>query len=325
MTTFESRYTECLHQIASSAGSASEAFEQQVEYMLNALPYIQQYTCKPSVVDEPNSHRHLKTGIQNFVEVKSTSNKARVYQEYMANVEKDREAEQRLVKQTLDPLDGLLCPTCQCKKVYMQRESEMVCPQCGVATYYEEMSRRGVTYDQEVQQLSPINYFAYKKLNHFTEWINAFQGRENTDIPEQVLDSVRAEFKKERVSRRRDITQAKVRAILKRLKLTKYYEHATSICTALGGVPAPKLPAYLEDRLKRMFNVVQAPFEKHRPKGRKNFLSYAYVLYKFCELLGEDEYLKYFPLLKSADKLYQQDLMWKKICTEINWEFIKSI
>jgi len=43
-------------------------------------------------------------------------------------------------------------------------------------------------------------------------------------------------------------------------------------------------------------------------------LSYSYVLYKFCELLSEDKYLKYFPLLKSKEKLYQQDVIWKKIC-----------
>ena len=58
---------------------------------------------------------------------------------------------------------------------------------------------------------------------------------------------------------------------------------------------------------------------------RKNFLSYSYVLFKFCELLGEDEYLQYFPLLKSKEKLYQQDLIWKKICTDLLWEFIPTV
>ena len=30
-------------------------------------------------------------------------------------------------------------------------------------------------------------------------------------------------------------------------------------------------------------------------------------------------------LLKSKEKLYQQDLIWKKICEELSWEFISTI
>ena len=57
----------------------------------------------------------------------------------------------------------------------------------------------------------------------------------------------------------------------------------------------------------------------------KTFLSYSYVLYKFCELLSEDKYLKYFPLLKSKEKLYQQDVIWKKMCETLMWEYIPTI
>lgn len=52
-------------------------------------------------------------------------------------------------------------------------------------------------------------------------------------------------------------------------------------------MPAPKLPAALEARLKQMFAEIQAPFAKHCPPNRKNFLSYGFTLYKMCELLGE--------------------------------------
>ena len=44
-----------------------------------------------------------------------------------------------------------------------------------------------------------------------------------------------------------------------------------------------------------------------------------------CELLGEDALLRYFPLLKSSEKLYAQDQIWKKICKELRWEFIASV
>ena len=38
-----------------------------------------------------------------------------------------------------------------------------------------------------------------------------------------------------------------------------------------------------------------------------------------------DEFLSYFPLLKSREKLQQQDSIWEKICRELLWQYIPSI
>ena len=46
---------------------------------------------------------------------------------------------------------------------------------------------------------------------------------------------------------------------------------------------------------------------------------------RFFQILGLYEYLKYFPLLKSREKLHQQDQIWKKICAELKWEFISTL
>jgi hypothetical protein len=74
-----------------------------------------------------------------------------------------------------------------------------------------------------------------------------------------------------------------------------------------------------------MFKTIQVPFTKYCPKNRKNFMSYNYVLHKFCELLEQDEFLPCFPLLKSREKLQQQDKIWEKICNHVGWKFIESI
>ena len=79
-----------------------------------------------------------------------------------------------------------------------------------------------------------------------------------------------------------------------------------------------------EDKLRHMFREIQPSFKKHMPKGRRNFLSYAYVLYKFCELLEMDEFLPCFTRLKNREKLIMQDKTWQKICGEMGWQFIKS-
>ena len=54
-------------------------------------------------------------------------------------------------------------------------------------------------------------------------------------------------------------------------------------------------------------------------------LNYYYVLYKICELLGEDKFLPFFPMLKDPVKSIEQDEIWKKICAELQWQFIETI
>lgn len=159
------------------------------------------------------------------------------------------------------------------------------------------------------------------------------------------MQAVKAEFKKHRTSTRAEIKPTKVREFLKKLKLNKYYEHTNAICNILNGVPPPKLSTELEERLKAMFMEIQEPFERNCPPNRKNFLSYGFTLYKFVELLGEVRFLHLlpkhfqrtlapwpqdslkasFPLLKSTEKLYAQDQIWKKICRDLQWEFIPSL
>ena len=80
-----------------------------------------------------------------------------------------------------------------------------------------------------------------------------------------------------------------------------------------------------EEELRRMFKEIQVPFHKFCPENRKNFLSYSYVLHKFVQLLELDELAYLFPMLKSREKLKEQDNLWEKICNYLNWEYIPSI
>jgi len=122
-----------------------------------------------------------------------------------------------------------------------------------------------------------------------------------------------------------DLTCSKIKEILKKLKINKYYEHIPHIINKLNGLPTPHFDAELEEKLRSMFKQIQPLFLKYAPSNRKNFLSYSYVLHKFIQLLSRDEHLSHFSLLKSRDKLNQQDAIWKKICEELNWQFITSM
>ena len=206
--------------------------------------------------------------------------------------------------------------------IILHNKGVIVCENCGYQSYILIDSEKPSYKDPPKE----ISYFAYKRINHFNEWLAQFQAKETTDIPDNVYDAILLEIKKERITDMRQLNQLKVREILKKLKLNKYYEHVPHIINRLNGIPPPVMSRETEEKLRMMFKEIQTPFAKYCPKKvRKNFLSYSYVLHKFVQLLGLDEFLSCFPLLKSREKLHQQDKIWEKICEDLKWEFIKSL
>ena len=50
------------------------------------------------------------------------------------------------------------------------------------------------------------------------------------------------------------------------------------------------------------FNIISSIYDKYKPKGRKSFLNYHFVLKKLLIMLGKVEYAKYIPPLKTRSK-----------------------
>ena len=164
---------------------------------------------------------------------------------------------------------------------------------------------------------------SYKKLNHFKEILAQFQGKETTQIPLEVIENIKLQIKKERIELPQ-ITNSKTKEILKKLGYNKYYEHIPFIKDKLGIKP-PIMSPELEETLCNLFVELQSPYSKFCPDDRVNFLNYYYTAYKLCELLGEEQYLEFFPMLKDPEKRMEQDEIWKKICLDLDWEFIPTI
>ena len=106
------------------------------------------------------------------------------------------------------------------------------------------------------------------------------------------------------------------------MKLNKYYEHVSYIYSKLSGNEAPKLTYAEENKIKLLFKQIDKSFNKFCPKDRNNFFNYNYLLHKLFKIIGMDQYLEYFPLLKSKEKLLKQDEIWKLICKDLNFKYM---
>lgn len=211
------------------------------------------------------------------------------------------------------------CSKCGIEKTLRHDESIFVCQKCGEV--------ETVLMDSEIPShkdaLNEKPKYPYKKINHLIEKLNQFQSKETTVIPQEVYEKIDSEIKKQRLDRK-NITPKKIKDILRKHKLSNYYEHHHQIFSKVTGTPPPLLTRETEEKIKNMFKDIQFPFKKYCPKDRSNFLNYSYVLHKIFLILELPNNAKYFPLLKSTEKLRVQDGIWEKICIELGWTFHSS-
>jgi hypothetical protein len=247
----------------------------------------------------------------------SNFNKTDIYNVFRANIDSGFLPQQYLEKQ----VNSRLCRWCGNEATLLPNDALLICEDCG----RQEKILIDINRPGYKEPMKDSSYFNYKKINHLNEWLAQFQAKESTDIPEEVYDRILMVFKKERITDVADLKPEKLRSILKQLSLNKYYEHIPHIINRLNGLPPPRLSPEDEEAIRQMFRDIQTPFMKHCNPERKNFLSYSYVLHKFCLILNKREFIDCFPLLKSREKLYEMDQTWKKICADLGWEFHRSI
>ena len=213
-----------------------------------------------------------------------------------------------------------ICRNChKGELIVYEDEGILICNNCYASVPYLVENEKP-TYKEPPKE---VCFYAYKRINHFKEIIAQFQGKETTQIPDEVIDNIRNQIKKERIDVSQ-LTYYKSKEIFKKLGYNKYYEHIAFIKNKLGVKP-PVMSQELEETLCNLFMELQSPYSKNCPDYRVNFLNYYYALYKLCELLGETQFMNDIPMLKDREKIIEQDEIWRKMCVELDWEFIATI
>jgi hypothetical protein len=228
--------------------------------------------------------------------------------------------------------------TCSKKEIYCEVCDSKLIPSAGFAVCYDCGLSKPTVHQaehlgyKELQELDYRPQFTYQKETHLEDWLRRFQAKENKEIPQDILDKVVLEVHKQRVKDLSTLTELQVKKYLKKLELNDYYDNVISIINRINKRPPFILTQEIELKVKAMFQQIQAPFEKYKDPSRKNMLSYSYLLHHFFLILGLPQFSKYFFLLKSPEKLRQQDQTFKKIVEELAktdpktpWKFYPSI
>jgi hypothetical protein len=311
--------------INSINNTIADIHSKKKDYFLENSKYIFNYFEEKqniSTSSDNNNINHIKNDIVNSffnikepkIDDKSNNNYDNNIQKYLNNVDDHFFDISSYVYQTD------ICNYCNRGEMTpLEDEGVLICNSCSISIPYL-IENEKPSYKEPPKE---ICFYAYKRINHFKEILSQFQGKETTQIPPDVIINIKLQMKKERISLK-DITNQKTKEILKNLGYNKYYEHIQFIKEKLGIKPQV-MSAELEETLCNLFIELQAPYSKYCPDDRVNFLNYYYTAYKLCELLGKTQYLEHFPMLKDREKRIEQDTIWKKICAELDWEFIPTM
>ena len=293
------------------------------DYFLDNSKYIFEYfENKKNISDggiqdnQTTKHKLLNSffKIKDEKEIINEKNTQNVVQKYLSNVD-DHFLDMKSFIHSTD-----VCTYCyKGELIPLDDEGVLICNICFKNIPYL-IENEKPSYKEPPKE---VCFYAYKKINHFKEILSQFQGKETTQIPDEVIFNIKQQIKKERIELTQ-LTYYKSKEIFKKLGYNKYYEHIAFIKNKLGIKP-PVMSQELEETLCNLFMELQSPYAKNCPDYRVNFLNYYYALYKLCELLGETQYLNDIPMLKDRDKIIEQDEIWKKMCSELNWEFINTI
>lgn len=230
------------------------------------------------------------------------------------------------------------CYDCDQFRILVPTESKMICEECGQETTV-------IIGPDKLSMKDPpaeTRCYEYKRFGHFCDWLANLQGKESSEVPEEIINTVICEIKRERLENKLHLVDEEtIKRYLKKhakrktgnIRYDKYYDHSVQILHKITKVPPMSMTSEMEQNLKFMFLKIQEPFERHRD-DRSNFISYSYIIYKFCQLLSDDDpeykaFAKKLKLCKSHEKLQDDDHTWKQICRDLGgakagWKFIQS-
>ena len=297
-------------------------------YLLQNSKYIFHYYEEKQKINLGENVKD-KTTIHNFFKIKGNTeessninserynNSKRMYHEFWKNLGIHETV--HLHEYVLDSENCLLCN--QGELIPLEEEGILICNniKCGKFVIHIVDNQKPLNKDIP----NEVSYTAYIRLNHFKEILSQFQAKETTHIPQEVIDSVKQRIKKER-KQISDLNYSEMRNILSILGYNKYFEHIQYINSILGIKP-PIMDEELIETLCVLFIEIQQPWAIFCPITRTNFFNYTYILCQLCVLLDQRQYLPFIPMMKDRIKQLEQDMIWKKVCDYLDWEYYPTV
>ena len=298
------------------------------QYLLNNSKFIFDYfEQKQQISSNIETNVETTNSLKSFFKIKSNDRTSENTNKYTISKQNTQQYWRNVTNEFTNSQDYFVesdtCESCNIGEMIPQdEEGILICnnSKCGKFITYIIDSSKPNNKDPP----NEVSYTAYIRLNHFKEILSQFQAKETTQIPDDVINAIKARIKKERITDMSQINYDKMRELLRKLGLNKYFEHIQYI-NSLFGIKPPVMNEELHETLCVLFIEIQKPWAVHCPANRTNFFNYTYTLHQLCVLLDQTQYLPYIPMMKDREKQLEQDMIWKKVCQDLDWVFFPSV
>ena len=213
--------------------------------------------------------------------------------------------------------DRYFCMGCKLRNTVDYERSILTCTKCGVFEYYPVYVS---SYNHTMQPSR--RKCIYKRYDNFKVILNQFFYGGKRVVPDDVMVAIKDEIHDETnilYNYTIPIMFPILECILKRNELTMYKGSLYYIYFKLSGVPFPHINTKEYNMMLKVFDVVSTIYDKYKPKGRKSFLNYPFVLKQILIMRGMGQYAKYIPKLKTHSKQKELERLWCLITKDPEW------
>lgn len=172
---------------------------------------------------------------------------------------------------------------------------------------------------KDSERVNMSSRYTYSCRGHFIEAINRFQAKQNTEIPQEVLDILYAEMKLHNLTSK-TVGKDDLYAFLSDHKLGDSYADINLIHFLITKQPAPDITNYVEELLE-MFDQLEDSYREVKDAERLNSLNVNWKLYKLLQLLDFPCKKGDFYCLKTPTKQDEHEEKWSSMISYLKTRY----
>lgn len=219
------------------------------------------------------------------------------------------------------------CENCNNHLIDKNETNILICSECH--TEIDLINKQDNTTYADTSRINVATRFVYDRKTHFRECLYNFQGKQQTTIPEQLIDKIRLklvqyklnDYDKDGNKTYKRVTKKNIANILKELRMGKHYDHTNLIHKMITGIELPDL-SHISDKVIRDFDVLSNTYDKFfKNIDRKNFISTNYVLFQILTNNGYNCNVDDFTVLKTTERKLFHEHVLKTLFEELKWNY----
>lgn len=206
------------------------------------------------------------------------------------------------------------CDFCQSEFGFYLDENSSVCRNC----LTEKIRLISISTFSDNNRINISNKYSYDRKLHFRDCINQYQGKQNTIIPEFIIENIKTALKTFGIGKL--IKLSHVYMAMKHLGYTKYYDDAILILFKITG-KQPKNIEHLEERLMQDFDLILTEYtNSFKYVDKKNFNT-QYVLFQLLKKHNHVCDTEQLAVLKTNERKLFSDTVCKTIFEKFGWNY----